>query len=64
MNLYIYIKICLIIYFQLFHALKIMNKYELLYQYEKNKRLITNPFIVQWWVTEDSIKEEKKYIVN
>lgn len=35
------------------------NKYELLRQYEKNKRLITNPFIVQWWDNKGSIKEEK-----
>lgn len=35
------------------------SKYELLNQYEKNKRLITNPFIVQWWNVKGSIKEEK-----
>lgn len=35
------------------------RKYELLNQYEKNKRLITNPFILQWWDVKGYIKEEK-----
>lgn len=36
------------------------NKDELLNQYEKNKRVIANPFILQWWNIRGSLKDEKK----
>lgn len=37
------------------------SKDELLNQYERNKRVIPNPFILKWWDVESSIKIEKKY---
>lgn len=36
------------------------SKHELLNQYEKNKRIIPNPFILKWWDDEGSIKKEKQ----
>lgn len=36
------------------------NKEELLKQYEKNKRYIINPFIINWWDIKGSIKDEKE----
>lgn len=36
------------------------EKNVLLKQYEKNKRLIVNPFIVQWWDIQGSLKLEKE----
>lgn len=36
------------------------SRYELLKQYERNKRVIANPFILKWWNDEGSIKKEKQ----
>lgn len=36
------------------------NKDELLKQYEKNKRVISNPFVLKWWENAGSLKNEKE----